>query len=104
MATAIVGNAAIAIRGKEVHLVLKGVRRQWPAVTEDNRLSGAPILIVNLCSILRCDSAHNTLSFLLCRSRRFKLSEFAAGLTAIAFEKQRLRVAASFPGPDLWTG
>jgi hypothetical protein len=33
---------------EEQHLVLPGVRTEWPAMTEDHRLAGAPVLVVDL--------------------------------------------------------
>src|SRR5258707_706474 len=46
VATSIMSNTTISVRGKKEHLVLKGVRRQRPAVAKDNRLSAAPVLII----------------------------------------------------------
>src|SRR6185369_9138883 len=51
VSTTIMSDAAIAILGQEEHLVLKGVCRQRPAVTEHDRLSRAPIFVVNLRAI-----------------------------------------------------
>ncbi len=52
MTSAVVGDATVAIRGQEEHLVLKGVCRQQPAMAEDYGLSRAPVLVVDLCAVL----------------------------------------------------
>src|SRR5690242_6328758 len=58
MASSIMGDTAItALRQKE-HLVLEGVGAQRPAVTEDNRLSLAPVLVIDLRSIFGRDRTH----------------------------------------------
>jgi hypothetical protein len=44
VAATIVGDAAISLRSQKEHLVLKGIRGKWPAVTEDHRLPGATCL------------------------------------------------------------
>jgi hypothetical protein len=61
--TAIVCYAAIAIRGQEKHLILKGIGRKRPTVTEDYRLSRAPVFIVDLRPIFRSNRAHIRTSF-----------------------------------------
>jgi hypothetical protein len=58
VAAAIMGNTAVAARGQEEHLVFKGVRTERPAVAEDHRLPGAPILVVDLRTVRRRDRAH----------------------------------------------
>ena len=61
MAAAIMRDAAIAVRGEEKHLVLEGVGAERPAVAEDDWLSAAPVLVVNLCSVLGGDGRHGDL-------------------------------------------
>src|SRR5215470_13348061 len=51
-------DAAVTSLGQEKHLVLECVRAQRPAMTENNRLSLAPILVVDLRSVFCRDSAH----------------------------------------------
>src|SRR5262249_41629986 len=63
MAAAIMGDAAVAARSEEKHLVLEGVRAERPAVAEDNRLSRAPVIEIDLCSISGRDRAHLAVSF-----------------------------------------
>src|SRR5687768_11755616 len=58
VASSVQRDASIAIRGQEEHLVLKGICRQRPSMTENDRLACAPIFVVNLRSIFRRNSAH----------------------------------------------
>src|SRR6266446_5726475 len=58
MAASVVGDTAVAARGQEKHLVLKSVRTQRPAVTEDDGLARAPVLVINLCAVFGSDGAH----------------------------------------------
>src|SRR5215831_21291726 len=46
------------------HLAIPGVGVKRPAVRERNRGAGAPVLVVNLPSVFRSDSTHDTLLFL----------------------------------------
>ncbi len=48
MATAVMGEAAVAAGGQKQHLVFPGVRAQRPAMAEDYGLSAAPVLVVDL--------------------------------------------------------
>ena len=48
VAAAVMGDAAVAAGGQEEHLVLQGVRAERPAVAEDDGLSAAPVLVVEL--------------------------------------------------------
>ena len=57
--SAVVRNAAISAGGKEDHLVLPRVRAQGPTVAEDERLSFAPVLVINLSTIFGCDCWHS---------------------------------------------
>jgi hypothetical protein len=58
VAATVVGDATVAVRGQEEHLVLKRVRGQRPAVAEDDRLPLAPVLVIDLRAVLRLDDAH----------------------------------------------
>src|SRR6267142_2309915 len=60
---AIVRDAAVAAGGQEEHLVLEGVRAQRPAVAEDDGLSRAPVLVINLRPVLGGDGVHAGFSF-----------------------------------------
>jgi hypothetical protein len=44
MAAEVMTDAAIAVAGEEEHLVLESIRRQRPAMAEDDRPSLAPVL------------------------------------------------------------
>src|SRR6516162_38268 len=46
---------------QEEHLAIPGVSVERPAVRKRNSRSSAPVLVVNLPSIFRCDGAHDTL-------------------------------------------
>ncbi len=56
-------DAPVALRGQEKHLVFKGICGQRPSVTKNDRLTGAPVFVVNLRSIFGSDNAHLFLSF-----------------------------------------
>src|SRR5262249_46656805 len=51
VAAAIMGDAAVAARSQEEHLVLEGVRAERPAVAEHDRLSRAPVIEIDLGSV-----------------------------------------------------
>src|SRR6266550_5675536 len=62
MASSIMGDTAItALRQKE-HLILECVRAQRPAVAEDNRLSLAPVVVIDPRSIFCRDLTHTSSS------------------------------------------
>ena len=58
MAAAVMGDAAVAVRGQEEHLRLPGVGCERPAVAEDHGRPAAPVLVVDLGPVLRRDRAH----------------------------------------------
>src|SRR5690606_7101794 len=58
VAAPVVGDASVAAGCEEEHLFVPGIRVQRPAVAEDHRLAGAPILVVDVCAILRTYRAH----------------------------------------------
>ena len=64
VAAAVMGDAAIAAGGQEEHLVLEGVRAQRPAVAEDDGLSAAPVLVIDLRAVFGRDRGHWINSFL----------------------------------------
>ena len=61
VAAAVVGDAAVAAGGQEQHLVFPGVGAERPAVAEDDRLPGAPVLVVDLRAVFRFDEWHERL-------------------------------------------
>ncbi|MND76729.1 hypothetical protein D3C80_683840 [compost metagenome] len=58
MTATVVGDDPIPVGGQENHLRFPTVGVQRPAVTEDNRLTGAPVLVVNLDAVAGSESAH----------------------------------------------
>src|SRR5262249_50064810 len=58
VATPIVRDAAVAARGEEEHLVFERLCAERPAVAEDDRLTGSPVVVVEPSSVLRRDRAH----------------------------------------------
>ena len=56
--TPVMGDAAIAVRREKEHLVLEGVGGERPAMTEDDRLSRTPVLVVDLRTVLGGDRVH----------------------------------------------
>jgi hypothetical protein len=66
MPTPIVRDHAIAVCGEEEHLVLECVRRKRPPVTENNRLTRAPVLVVDLSAVDRGECGHIVLSLRVC--------------------------------------
>ena len=58
MAPSVMGDAAVATRGKKEHLVLEGIRTQRPAMAEDDGLTRAPVIVMDLCSVFSRDRAH----------------------------------------------
>ena len=51
VAAAVMGDAAIAARGEIEHLIFEGIGRQRPAMTEDHRLSAAPVVVIDLRAV-----------------------------------------------------
>src|SRR5262249_52127108 len=58
VAAAVIGHAPEPAGSQEKHLVLPGVRGQWPTVAEDDRLAGAPVFEVDSGAVLRGDRVH----------------------------------------------
>src|SRR6266487_4192415 len=59
MAAAIMGDAAVSAGGEKVHLVFESIRRQRPAVAEDDGRSLAPIVVIDLRAILGLERRHS---------------------------------------------
>ena len=90
MAAAVVGDAPVAVRRQEEHLRLPGVGGQRPAVAEDDGLSAAPVLVVDLRAVLGLDRVHGTSSC------------FGHGLTGRGLGRrkgQQIRQAGAALGP-----
>jgi len=58
MPAAIMGDAAIAARGEEEHLVLESVRAERPAMAEHDGLPRAPVVEIDFSPVLGGDRAH----------------------------------------------
>jgi hypothetical protein len=58
VAASIMRDAAVAVRSEEEHLVLEGVGAKRPAVAEHDRLSLAPIVVIDVRAVLGRDRAH----------------------------------------------
>ncbi len=58
VAAPVVGDDPVSLRQEEHHLVVPVVDAERPAVVEDDRLAGAPILVVNFGAVFGDDLAH----------------------------------------------
>src|SRR5882672_2517015 len=54
----VMGNDSIAMQAEEQHLGVPVVGAERPAVTEDDGLALAPVLVVNLRAVFRRDRVH----------------------------------------------
>src|SRR5258708_7070533 len=59
----VMGDDSIAVIQEEHHLGVPVICTQWPAVAEDNWLSLAPVLVIDLCSVFCCDRRHTSSSY-----------------------------------------
>jgi hypothetical protein len=66
---AMMRDAAVSARSQKEHLIFEGVRGERPAVAEDHRLPGAPVLVVNLRSVFSSDRVHTIFSLAIGCSR-----------------------------------
>src|SRR4029077_1721603 len=95
MSAAITRNDAIAFAKEKKHLRVPIIRAQWPSMTEDNRLSCAPVFVVNLRSIFCCDRAHNC-PFLLMFYFGFHRYEFS--MNCLKFRRYSSAFCADIEG------
>jgi CheY-like chemotaxis protein len=58
VAAAVMGDAAISVRGEIEHLVFERIRGERPAVAEDHRLPGASVFVINLRAVFGCERTH----------------------------------------------
>src|SRR5882724_10993539 len=65
MTSAVERDDAIAVLAEEQHLCVPVVCGERPAMTENHRLSFAPVLVVNLCAVFCRDRGHDILSFVV---------------------------------------
>src|SRR5512137_2234155 len=84
MAATIMGDAAAVVGRQEHHLAFPSIGAERPAVAENDGLSCAPVLVVDLRTILRVKCAHLAVLSLYqwglptIHSPRFELSEAAS--------------------------
>ena len=62
---AVMADGAESMRGKKDHLVFPRVCAEGPAVAEDDRLTGAPVFVVDGGSVFGCDCGHRRFSLFL---------------------------------------
>src|SRR6185503_8502888 len=82
MAAAVMRDAAIAARRQEKHLIFERVGTERPAVTEDNRLSGPPVVVIDLRTVFGGDGGHVRL-----------LRLYAATIKALTRKPDRLNLS-----------
>src|SRR2546421_10970708 len=58
MAAPVVRYATISVRSQEEHLIFESIRCQRPAMAEDNRLTSAPVLVIDLRPVLGRNPRH----------------------------------------------
>src|SRR5262245_4896628 len=61
MAAPVVGDDPVALLKEEEHLPVPVIGRQQPSVAEHDRLSLAPVLVMDLDAVGRRDSRHGSL-------------------------------------------
>src|ERR1700721_2811128 len=66
MAAAIMRDDSVSLQPEEQHLAVPIVRAERPAVVEHDRLTCSPVLVVDLCTVLHCDAAHESFSCGVC--------------------------------------
>src|SRR4029077_8167285 len=86
----VMGDAAISAACQKQHLIFPGIRVQRPPVTKDHGLSSAPVLVINLSSILRGDRRHNVSSLSLVAN---------ASIRRRFGESRPARMSGLLPGP-----
>src|SRR4029453_6789601 len=60
VAAPVVGDAAISVGSQEEHLIFPGIGRERPAMAEDNGLTLAPVLVIDLRAVFGGDGTHGT--------------------------------------------
>src|SRR5882757_4774096 len=61
VAAAVMSDASIPTGGEIEHLVFERIGGKRPAVAEDHRLPGAPVLVVDVCAVFGRNPAHGVL-------------------------------------------
>src|SRR6202041_831895 len=62
MAPTVMRDDAVSVQPEEQHLAVPIVRAERPAMVEHDRPTCSPILVVDLCTVLHCDAAHESFS------------------------------------------
>src|ERR1700728_487599 len=70
MPTPVVGYDAIAVVKEEHHLSVPIIGGQWPAVAKYDGLTLAPVLVIDLRSIFRCNRRHGYSPFVFKSARK----------------------------------
>jgi hypothetical protein len=65
VASSVMGDHAVAVTEEKQHLRVPVIGRQRPTMAEDDGLSLAPILVVNLRSVFGCNRVHVPFFFLV---------------------------------------
>ncbi len=65
MPAPIMGNYSITVPQEEHHLGVPVVGRQRPSVMKEERLTRAPILVINLRAVVHCKGIHVSFSCLV---------------------------------------
>src|SRR4029453_11992791 len=65
VAAPVVGDAAISVGSQEEHLIFPGIGRERPAMAEDNGLTLAPVLVIDLRAVFSGDGTHGNLLWLV---------------------------------------
>jgi hypothetical protein len=65
VASAVVGNGAIAFLGEKQHLRVPRVRIQWPSMREHHGWSSSPVFEVDFRSVFRGDRIHFRFSLII---------------------------------------
>ena len=90
-------NTAVTLRRQIEHLIFKSISIQWPAMTENNRLSFAPILIINLRAIFGNNIRH--FKKLLFQQKAHEYFSFCGfGLTTTAKLRKRITIGLTADG------
>src|SRR5258708_5873330 len=103
MATAVVGNDAIAVLSQKEHLRIPGVCVQRPSMRKHDGWPRAPIFVENRGPIFRCDRIHLNFSLIFFSAERERLLarfglRFRIDFNSDAKAKSRkLRPAAAKP-------
>ncbi|HET6334803.1 MAG TPA: hypothetical protein VFG30_16380 [Polyangiales bacterium] len=63
MTAPIVRDDAVSMRRQKEHLFIPSIAVEWPAVTEDDRLTVAPVLVKDAGIVSGLDGAHCLYSF-----------------------------------------